>query len=94
MDRLPDLPTKMIFSYLDFDSLKSCRIVFKSWYLILERKYVWQKLLQEQRLNLVQGPDIHVFSLYFQETDALFELADMHKNNHSTVNPSSKNSIG
>ena len=85
MDRVPDLPTKKIFSYLDFDSLKSCRIVFKSWYVILKRKYVWQKLLQEQRLNLVQGPDIHVYSLYFQETDALFELADMHKNNHSTV---------
>ena len=85
MDRVPDLPTKIIFSYLDFDTLKSCRIVFKSWYVILERKYVWQKLLQEQRLNLVQGPDIHVYSLCFQETNALVELAYMHKYNHSIV---------
>ena len=85
MDGVPDLPTRIILSYLDFDSLKNCRTVFKSWYKILEGKYIWQKLLQEQRLNLVQGPDIHVYSLYFQETDALFELADVHKNNHSAV---------
>ena len=85
LDRLPDVPTRILFSFLDFDSLKSCRIVCKSWYDILEGKYIWQQLLQEQRLNLVQGPDIHVYSIYFQETDALFELAELHKNNHSAV---------
>ena len=41
--------------------------------------------MQEQRLNLVQGPDIHVYSLCFQETNALVELAYMHKYNHSIV---------
>ena len=83
--KLPDIPTQIILSYLDFESLKKCRIVSKSWYETLQDKYIWKKLLKEKRFHLVQGPDLHVYSIYFQETDALFELSDIHKNNHHTV---------
>ena len=87
MDRLPNVPTKIIFFYLDFDSLKNCRTVCKSLYAILEGKYIWQKLLEEKRLNLIQAPNLHVYSIYFQETDALFEFADMHKNHSDNWEP-------
>ena len=72
IQKLPDIPTEIILSYLDFESLKKCRIVSKSWYETLQDKYIWKKLLKEKRLHLVQGPDLHVYSIYFQETDALF----------------------
>ena len=85
--KVPDLPTRKIMSYLDFESLKNCRIVYKTWYDILQDKFFWKKMLQEKRANLVQAPDLHVYSIYFQETDALFELADAHKNHSDDWEP-------
>ena len=82
--KVPNLPTRKILSYLDFESLKNCRIVYKTLYDILQDKYLWKKFLLEKRVDLVQAPDLHVYSIYFQETDALFELADDHKN-HSDI---------
>ena len=82
--KVPNLPTRKILSYLDFESLKNCRIVYKTLYDILQDKYLWKKILIEKRVDLVQAPDLHVYSIYFQETDALFELADDHKN-HSDI---------
>ena len=81
---VPYCPMRKIMSYLDFESLKNCRIVYKTWYDILQDKYLWKKMLQEKRVNFVQAPDLHVYSIYFQETDDLFELADAHKN-HSDI---------
>ena len=84
IQKITSLSTKKILSYLDFESLKSCRLVSTKWHDILQDKYLWRKLLEEKKVNLIQAPDLHVFSIYFQETDDLFELADIHKN-HSVI---------
>ena len=84
IQKITSLSTKKILSYLDFESLKSCRLVSTKWHDILQDKYLWRKLLEEKKVNLIQAPDLHVFSIYFQETDDLFELADIHKN-HSDI---------
>ena len=85
--KVPNLPMKKAMSYLDFESLKNCRVVCKTWYDILQDKYLWKMVLQEKRLNLVQAPELHVYSIYFQETDALFELADVHKDHSDDWEP-------
>ena len=84
IQKITSLSTKKILSYLDFEAMKSCRLVSTKWHEILQDKYLWRRLLEEKRANLIQGPDLHVFSIYFQETDDLFELADIHKN-HSVI---------